>query len=641
MRKHLLLSLGLAVTSLLAYSQSNLPYKNSVAEAHARANSSQDGVPTSSQWIAKLNPAPPTANGGLRSLTETKFASSHNGFGLLVNNANSLTANTSLNLIAFTHRACESIVANGGNSGYIQTSFSKDGGLTFDTTLVIMNQTDYLCRYPAGGIVNPPGNSDPNMAFSVVSGPSTTSANGWYDYYYGSIRFDGDHNHQLIYGTNDNVQQWMPRYSFTTARDKAFVMGADWDYNEALATTPYDNHVVNRAVYNATTNEFDWTQIAIPSSYAIGYDGTQEFYNIGGSIAFNEDGSIGYVCVIGADAENPMGYYPIIWKSTDFGVTWTKQATFDFSTIPAWSDYLIPMTNGNYKPFFYPSDGIDMVVDGNNNLHIVCPILSGFSDNVDSLAYTFNASIPTIFDVYQYGDVWDITYVDTIAAAQGASAAWTSASGAVYTDARLQVSLTPNRLGLCVIWADTDPSVSGSNDYPDIFGKGINYDGAKTTTETINFTGFTNYAYSNSWMYVSDHAFDNGNGTVTVPVTVSKSRDESFIMDNVMDHYYVSDITLPLLTGIHEIANAKPALSASVYPNPVADNASIKINVQNAGSVNVKVSDIFGKEVLSNNYTYGAGNHFVNFDRSGLSNGVYFFTVTNGKDEVSGKLILQ
>ena len=75
--------------------------------------------------------------------------------------------------------------------------------------------------------------------------------------------------------------------------------------------------------------------------------------------------------------------------------------------------------------------------------------------------------------------------------------------------------------------------------------------------------------------------------------------------------------------------NEGTEVNGNAYPNPTADNVTIKIDAE--GTANVVVTDITGKVVSNKNITLNQGT--ANFGMEELNNGLYLFNVTleNGK----------
>ena len=129
------------------------------------------------------------------------------------------------------------------------------------------------------------------------------------------------------------------------------------DENEAWnpITFDYDSFYVEMtgtidSTFIEGTPGYYWTQKGLTST------GLVDFYDY--SMAFNQDGDIGYVVHQGADADGQI--VPFIHHTTDGGTTW-MQMSHDFSTLEG---YITPAYNG----------GIDCTVDMNGNLHMISSI---------------------------------------------------------------------------------------------------------------------------------------------------------------------------------------------------------------------------------------------------------------------------
>jgi hypothetical protein len=77
------------------------------------------------------------------------------------------------------------------------------------------------------------------------------------------------------------------------------------------------------------------------------------------------------------------------------------------------------------------------------------------------------------------------------------------------------------------------------------------------------------------------------------------------------------------------------------YPNPFNPSTTISFQMPVSGKVVVKVFDVTGKEVKTLvNQNMEAGIHQVNFDASGLSSGVYYYSLQSGSFFQTKKLML-
>ena len=77
------------------------------------------------------------------------------------------------------------------------------------------------------------------------------------------------------------------------------------------------------------------------------------------------------------------------------------------------------------------------------------------------------------------------------------------------------------------------------------------------------------------------------------------------------------------------------------YPNPFNPTTIIRYEISATVLVTLKVYDILGKEVATLvNEEKPAGNYKVEFDRSNLSSGIYFYNLRAGEFVSTKKLVL-
>ena len=77
------------------------------------------------------------------------------------------------------------------------------------------------------------------------------------------------------------------------------------------------------------------------------------------------------------------------------------------------------------------------------------------------------------------------------------------------------------------------------------------------------------------------------------------------------------------------------------YPNPFNPSTMISFSIPEADHVRLSVSNAIGEEIaVLADRLMNAGRHSLNFDGSGLSSGVYYYTVTTNGKKLSKKMIL-
>jgi len=80
----------------------------------------------------------------------------------------------------------------------------------------------------------------------------------------------------------------------------------------------------------------------------------------------------------------------------------------------------------------------------------------------------------------------------------------------------------------------------------------------------------------------------------------------------------------------------------SIYPNPAKNQATVELNLDAAGTVNLNLTDMTGKkiQVILNNDTKVAGLHQIQVDTSKLLPGIYYCTLYNDDLISTQKLIV-
>ncbi len=601
------------------------------------------------------------------------FASSGNAYTLFHSQSNCLQANTDLNLIMFTHRACVYYINNGGNIGWINTSFSTDGGVTWDTTVLPMHvgktATDTGCRYPSGAIYNPVGNTIANQAYGVVSGPYTNNTN-WTGYYFGSRRLDTSFDNEQVYPIADTpatFNEYWPNVATTTAGNKVFVLGVE-EFISATSTLSgiLKNVVLNTGTFNAASKSFSWTQQNIHIPVAIKPQDTSLVTSnpvdtiqyisptASSDMAWSLTGDTGYIVQFGVDSAQlystgSAGYYPIVYKSIDSGKTWLKLPFFAFSADTNITKFLLLNQDGGYSPFIGATNGSKCIVDYKGNLHIFTDIESGYSNNGDSLDYTYAPVSGNVLPQYIYdlstsdGTTWSTVFVDSILSQPGASQQWTSTESSIFTDARVQAAATVDRTKVFVTWLDSNPDLDGVNDFPDIYSKGIDYTD-NYITPVVNFTANSAQAEGCYWLYVSTTAFSNS-GIYTIPATISLpgNGNTNFSTDDAMEHFFVSGITFTdsdfSATGIAGIAPiAKSNLGITVYPTPTNGDLNVSFT-QYTGQATIFVTNIIGSVVKQFNNVNIADNQ-VSLNLEDLQSGIYFVRIETAQGSETQKIVI-
>ncbi len=393
-----------------------------------------------------------------------------NIYTILLDEQNQVAYNPDVNSVAFIHRTNPPV----GLSGSMAFDRSIDGGATWNL--------DYLMtpnfqggsapvggnRYPSVAIWNPAGNTNAANAFVIGNGPALQSGGaGWGWIFATSARLnDGSDNAENYYQQTPGVNTDFHPYGLTVNPN-----GDIWSvstYFPQDGLTDYREYYLNKGTMNTSTYVVDWNvaEETIVPDYFLDTDGS----NVGGygwNIAFAPDGQTGYAAfLISENSSVYQGIQPIVHKTTDGGATWNRLPDFDFRTLTAFQDYLIPTSSGGPIPFF---TSLDIAVDANDRLHMFSNVLPRSSVSNDSLFFIwvgqgtegmFHLSTST-------GADWTATLVDSILTTDGTV-------GTIGHPTRTQISSSPNGERIFFTWNATDANILTTHDLPNLRIRGYN-----------------------------------------------------------------------------------------------------------------------------------------------------------------------
>jgi hypothetical protein len=577
----------------------------------------------------------------LTDVSKISFSSSLNAYGIYEYDQHFLTIQPGANMFTFGNRA-GGVFGNTGND--LKFTFTTNQGAAWDSA-VVPGLAGHNFRYPSLITYNPGLTTDPHDMYGIFCGPITDGTD-WIEGYHGSIKLDGtnkDVNYQLSTGKYYDFMNICPYCS-----PDGHITAAATYFKGAAAN--YNGFCILNGTFNTGTSKFDWAP----------YDSLQPLLKESGrtdapGLAWSVDGSVGYFVCTAIDSlttYNPYGVeWPVIYKSTDHGVTWVKEPPFDFSTI------------GNFQPILYSTrtnpnlviprwfnkwadtkneSSNGYLVDKHNNLHIFGFVRGTMSINPDSLNYFYSVEPTTLWDVFMtpYGS-WNAIYIDTLKSLVVPS----TGSYAMYWDHQCQMSRTPDGSRVFCLWTDTDPFFATENTNPDIKGMALNVE-SFTATPVVNFTEGGTYWGDNLWMRLAYDAFyDNTTFTSTLPVTTSIPGATG---SDPLVHQYVTGITFAdadytIEVGVpsHGTQPAYSAVSAN-YPNPFNGTTQVTVTLQKPASVSLTISSIVGQQLSTVNYgTMNEGMHTLTINGENLTSGVYLYSVKINGDSYTKKMIVK
>jgi hypothetical protein len=91
--------------------------------------------------------------------------------------------------------------------------------------------------------------------------------------------------------------------------------------------------------------------------------------------------------------------------------------------------------------------------------------------------------------------------------------------------------------------------------------------------------------------------------------------------------------------GVDEIKDINPV---TIYPNPAKDYTVLYISLNGSTELNMVITNVLGQKVAAKNLgVLPAGNHSITYDVSNLTEGIYLFTLSDGKQTTYRKLYIR
>ncbi len=678
MKKQVLLTLASALTISIYAQQSNRSNQNLTVKRVETFKSIRPEPQITGQQNKSLKK--------VSAITYKRIASSSNVYGLVATETRCLQYNKDLNLVSFISRVSSTSTVSIPNG--VQLAWSSNNGSMWDSTILAANSTKFL-RYPAGSVYNPTGNTTPSNAYSVFSGPWHPGTN-WQGNYFGSKKLTTPFNAtggNITYIDNSALMAGQKKEDFArtspqvTSDGKAHVLGGLYtDINSTTASgQAFRGVMLNYGTFNTGTSSFTWTVDSLKPNFKNNSTGVRQSFGIF-DMAWSEDGVTGYVIFSGIDANAVAGtsmnsFQPYVYKTINSGTTWSRYAPlFNFSTIPSVSDRLFPTKGvaGNLlKPFISFSEGVSSTVDANGNLHLFTSMVSGSSDNIDSLNFTFNVNFNQVWNyIYDFkttGSGWNAVVVDSLnnngptsnatAVSGTGNSNWTSSTGPIDYDARLQISRTPDGKYIFYSWADSDSlavPIAHTSSLPDIYMRGYDVTNNKMTCKKNMSRAKTGVAYYSYFFFASPIVSQPTSSSFLIPTTIARSSDNNG--DNPIDHIYINDNTFTVSefsvsptavgcessTGVGIKDQSSSAVSGlKFYPNPASTSGTLEITLHDNSKMEISILNNVGQVVYTTSVAGNAGTNTVELNLSNLSSGMYFYQVKTGNTKtITNKFIV-
>ena len=646
MKKLLLIATAVCISAGLFAQKSPVKVKSDVPSVSYQVKNIDEEsiVKTPSVVTAITRPAVK----GTADISIVDLGGSANAFGLYNGGRTALWADPITNSVAFFHRM---LIPPG--SGYGAYDISKDGGNTWTNNIQIYNPTiapGANARYPQGVIYNPAGNTNPDNAYVSAFFPtldgSNAGAGSWGGYGGTTTKIDGSATSQVSWPSAPPIRQNVPD-GMTINPVTGDIFVTDRSMIDGLGNQYVDTLVITRGIFNAETGVYEYEQT--PFYAPVASYGTVVADN---KVAFGPDGMIGYILTLSDNGQDPFatgqGYYPILYKTTDGGLTWDENAI----TVPLGGPDGIPgivndlLTDDQIAELFeapVPArDEIgyttaftsDLVVDMYGN-----PVISVVVGVAASTAYSI-VSASGFFASYNIfsqdgGETWLGQKLGTnLKTFRGE---W----GDVSEDNRSQATVTYDGSKVFFSWLDTDFEGQTDNLQPDIFCVGWDPQENKYTP-VVNVT-FLSDAWLQAYMgTASYYAFVDGDNYLVPfayqdmdPTDPGLPVQYKYIKDFMFKN---SEFVNP---GVSKIENTVAGVSQN-FPNPFSGVSQVEVSLAKSAKVSLEVYNIVGQKVYEiPARNLGEGTHTFQINATSLKSGIYTYSVIANGERTTRKMMVK
>lgn len=434
-------------------------------------------------------------------------------------------------------------------------------------------------------------------------------------------------------------------------------MAASGDYVHMIANytttqglnddTVYRNGVRRPTVYfryRVSDSTFTTFDKALP-----GYDSSR--YGVGNSDAYSMDARDNHVAIVigGTTADVAL------WKSDDYGATWTKTIVDTFAPAP-----FNPYIDTPFDTSWSNDGSVHVTLDKSGTAHVFYPRMRVLNVNQGDTSWTY---FPGTNGIMYYNDknkekgiiaaMPDINETGSLELAKGTTAAKPSgvigAAGYGSALATFPSAAVDDSGYIYMVYSapNEDEITPDEQNYRDIFLV-FSKDGGASWSKFMNLTPDNNL--ENVFASVARDADanvhmvwmqDDEPGTVLTNGDIQSTTPNKILYSAIP----VADIKSGNVTDTTTSINSSKAndfVVGTSYPNPVSETMFIPVTMNKAANVAVKVMNVLGQEVQSQNFgVISAGNSLLNLNVSSLSKGVYFYTLTTGNTSVTQKIVVE
>ncbi len=578
-----------------------------------------------------------------------------NTYGLYNGGRTVLWADPNINSVAFFHR-----MNTTPGSGYIAVDYSTDGGTTWEVNQQVFNPTvtgTANARYPQGVIYNPQGNTTAANAYMTGLWPtldgSNAGAGSWGGYGVSTLKFDGTGLTQDGWPSEPPIRQNVPdAMTINPVTGDVFVV--EPALVDGLTPNYTDTIVITRGIFNSELGTYEYEQDAfwapmhhIPDTAS--YADTR--------IAFAPDGQIGYISILGDNEGDEFAtgasYYPILYKTTDGGITWDEEpivvplggpeglngVVYGLLTDEQIAEVFVEPLPERDEIIYTTAFTHDLAVDANGNpvISVVIGIYPGTTYSIGSSSGLFASY--NIFSLDQGQNWYAQKLGENLITFRGE---WGAGDDAISEDNRSQITTTFDGTKMFFSWLDSDFEGLEDNSQPDIYCVGWDV-ASNMYTEVVNVTYLTDAWYAAFMGTASYYAFEPAAGSYEIPFAYQDMNINDPTAPVIYKYVKGFIFTDPEFTI--ESAGSSVINNASVsqnFPNPFNGTSTVKVSIEKAANVGLEVFNMVGQRVYEVPVaTLNAGSHELTIDGKNLKAGIYTYSVKVDDSRVTRKMIVK
>ncbi len=489
------------------------------------------------------------------------LGTSTNMFTLIRNGNHPIVVDKTLNMVVFIHR--NDAATFGGNSGELRYDVSTNAGTTWTLNQGVLNPSSAsYARYPNVAIYNPTNNVTPSNAYISYLAPTiTTSTSAWNGVVTGVRQVNGGIPTET-YNQNGIGLDQIPHSLVKGAP------GVFWaiDPTTILAT----GYKIYRGVWNSTSNDIVWS-LNYTATPPFNTSWTSAGQVVDYNIAFDPTGQTGYFSFLGHITGSAVNnaIYPILYKTTNGGVTWTGPIQVDLS------NFSCITTNTTSGGFASTNVEHDLIVDANGNPHVIATV--GSASN-----YIFNYSAwHRMYDITLKNGLWAAYDLGSVNAAPNT---FGNTANIATQWLAPQAARSADGTKLFFTWTNnTNYTLGSPNALPDLFGKAFNVT-TNSWTQTKNFTACNTALAGRMWFpHIATEALEPTASSWKLAGVYSQPTIANDL-GSVANFFFLDNLTF----SSSEFSVAVPPATVTIAQGPsllYCPNTTVNINVTGAGQV--------------------------------------------------------